>query len=152
MNFEYREDDDDAMSPMIHRAVNRGDVATVTRLLDEDPHAINARNELENQPLHDACWAKHPEVVRLLIRRGADVNARGDFGETPLHYAVRDGCPGPQAYEIAELLVASGADIEARDERLQQNPLGWALREFNDDLEPIIRMLLKRGSSITREQ
>lgn len=151
MENEYRDDDDDAMRPMIHRAAGRGDVATVMKLLDEAPESVSTTNELNNQPLHEACWAKHPDVVRLLLRSGADVNARGDFGETPLHDAVRDGCPGPEAYEIAQLLVDSGADIEAKDERLQQNPLGWALREFNDEMEPTIRMLLDRGSSVGLE-
>jgi ankyrin repeat protein len=151
MEHEYRDDDDDAMRPMIHRAAGRGDVATVMKLLDEDPGSLGTRNELNNQPLHKACWAKYPDVVRLLLRYGADVNARGDLGETPLHYAVRDGCPGPEAHEIARLLVDAGADIEAKDERLQQNPLGWALREFNDEMEPTIRMLLDRGSSVGLE-
>jgi ankyrin repeat protein len=144
MKHEYREDDDDAMRPMIHRAVGRGDVATVERLLDANPNAINTRDELGNQPLHDACWAKHLAVVHLLIRSGADVNARGDFGETPLHYAVRDD--GAESNAIVALLVESGADTEAKDERLRQNPLSWALREFNDDLAPTILLLRQRGS------
>ncbi len=151
MEHVYRDDDDDAMSPMIHRAAGRGDVASVTRLLDEDADAINIRDTLDMQPLHLACCAAQPAVVRLLIERGADVNAQGEFGETPLHYAIRDGCPGPEAYEITKLLLDSGADIEAKDERLQQNPLGWALRTFNGDMDPTIRMLLDRGSSVGLE-
>ena len=137
------------MSPMIHRAAGRGDVVTAARLLDQNPTLICERDAMDNQPLHVACWAKNLDMAHLLIRRGADVNARGDFGETPLHYAVRDD--GPKANAIAALLVESGADIEARDERLRQNPLDWAIREFNDDLGPTIRMLQDRGSSVGLE-
>src|SRR5262249_14917413 len=87
--------------------------------------------------------------VCLLIERGADVNARGDFGETPLHYAVRDD--GAEAIAIVARLLQAGADVQAKDERLRQNALGFALREFNDDLEPAIQMLRERGSSLGLE-
>src|SRR5262245_58457866 len=136
---EYRDDDDDAGRSLIHRATGRGDVHTVTRLLDVDPLLIHDRNESSNEPLHEACWAKHLNIVRILLDRGADVNARGDFGETPLHYAVRDD--GAESIPIVALLLDAGADIEAKDERLRQNALGFALREFNDDLDPAIRLL-----------
>ena len=149
MPEEYRDDDEDASRSMIHRAAGRGDVSMAVQLLDEDPALINDRNELDNQPLHEACWAKHLDMVRLLIDRGADVNARGDFSETPLHYAVRDD--GAASNAIVALLLRSSADIEAKDERLQQNALGWALREFNNDLEPAIQMLRERGSSLGLE-
>jgi hypothetical protein len=42
-----------------------------------------------------------------LIRQGANVNARGDSGETPLHQA--------KSRQAAELLISKGADIEAKD-------------------------------------
>jgi hypothetical protein len=41
------------------------------------------------------------------IRQGANVNARGDSGETPLHQA--------KSRQAAELLISKGADIEAKD-------------------------------------
>ena len=46
-----------------------------------------------------------------MIANGADVNARGKGYEkiTPLFYASRYGCK-----EIAELLIANGADVNAK--------------------------------------
>jgi Ankyrin repeats (3 copies) len=146
---EYRDEDEDAMRSLIHRAAGRGDVDTANRLLEADPSLIHDRNELQNEPLHEACWAKHLNMVRLLIERGADVNSRGDFGETPLHYAVRDA--GTESIPIVALLLEAGADVEAKDERLRQNALGFALREFNDDLDPAIQLLRERGSSLGLE-
>lgn len=144
MKHEYRDDDDDAMRPMIHRAAGRGDVDTALRLLNEEPESVHVRNELDNQPLHEACWAKRPAMVRLLLDRGADVNAVGDWGRSPLHFAVWDG--GTEAVEIVAMLVQAGADVNAKDARLQENALGFALREYKDELEPAIRLLRARGA------
>ena len=45
----------------------------------------------------------HKEVVELLIAKGADVNARGFLGITPLDRAIRDKHP-----KIADLLRKHG--------------------------------------------
>jgi ankyrin repeat protein len=51
------------------------------------------------------------EVVRLLISAGADVNIKGDYGDTPLHSAVEGG-----PTKTVELLIANGADVNAIDD------------------------------------
>lgn len=61
----YCDDDDDAGRSMIHRAAGRGNLSTAVRLLDEDASLINDCNELTDQPLHTACWAKHLGGVAL---------------------------------------------------------------------------------------
>ena len=43
------------------------------------------------------------------MTKGADVNSKDNYGNTPLHYAVLGGHT-----EIAELLIAEGADVNAR--------------------------------------
>lgn len=50
-------------------------------------------------------------MQRLLLSAGAEVNAVGDMGETPLHIAVRRGQP-----RVVELLLAYGADINVGSE------------------------------------
>ncbi len=67
-----------------------------------DANAINI-----DAPLH---WAASgdPAIVALLIEHGADVNVKGDFGHTPLHYAVRSGNP-----KNVVLLLDAGADVSA---------------------------------------
>jgi hypothetical protein len=139
MAEEYRDDDEDAMRPMLHRAAGRGDVDTAARILCEEPMAIHGRNEINNQPLHEACWEKRVSMVRLLIDHGADVNAEGDFGQTPLHFAVRDG--GNEAVEIVSMLLDAGADPGRKDERRREGAIGFALREYKDELEPAIRLM-----------
>jgi len=38
-------------------------------------------------PLHVASLFGHVEVVKSLIQAGGDVNKKGEYGDTPLHYA-----------------------------------------------------------------
>jgi len=52
------------------------------------------------------------DIVRLLLSRGAKIDARNSFGESALHNAARYGMT-----ESARVLVEAGADINARDNR-----------------------------------
>jgi len=53
-----------------------------------------------------------PEIVRLLLERGAAVNARDSEGFTPLMYAAAAIDRGDT--QIIQMLLAAGADTEAR--------------------------------------
>ncbi|RKU30504.1 hypothetical protein C6495_13240 [Candidatus Poribacteria bacterium] len=73
---------------------------------------MNAQDdEVGLAPLAWAALHGQTEAMRLLIEKGADVNARSEDGNTPLHVAAFLG----QA-EAAKLLIDNGADINARDE------------------------------------
>ena len=53
-----------------------------------------------------------PEVIETLLKAGADIEARGEFGLTTL---IRASAKNPNP-EVIETLLKAGADIEARDE------------------------------------
>jgi len=59
-------------------------------------------------PLTAAARAEAVELVKMLLRRGADVNARDHYGGTPLNQAV-----GAGLHDMAELLCSAGADPAA---------------------------------------
>ena len=100
---------------LLHVACLSGDRLVVAELLraGADPCACDEVNG--STPLHLTVFKEGSEIVgsvaitRMLLRAGANVDAKDAYGETPLHDAVasrRCGC-------IAELLKA-GANVNAR--------------------------------------
>lgn len=61
-------------------------------------------------PLHEATRDGDREQVRALIDAGADLDAQGDNGETPLITSIIGG-----HVLVASLLIDRGADIQARN-------------------------------------
>ncbi len=88
---------------------------------------LGGKVEEGQTPLHRASGYGGPDVARLLIDRGADVNAVDARGQTPLHLAVAQNNP-----KVADLLRDRGADptlrdLEGRtpDERLGDRDAQW---------------------------
>ena len=75
------------------------------------------------------------KLARLLIARGANVNARNERGETAFSYACANN-----ALAVAQLLFGSGADINTVDIG-SGSPLDWAVcwssPEFRDWLAKV---------------
>lgn len=87
-------------------------------------------------------WANSPkyrEIVMALIESGAEVNAEDEYGNTPLHWAVKGG-----RREVAEALIEREATIDARD-RDGFTPLITAAVDNRDDM---FRTLLQNGADI----
>jgi ankyrin repeat protein len=58
---------------------------------------------------HDVTIFGDIEAVKQAIADGADVNAKNEYGNTPLHPAAIEGHK-----EVVELLIAAGADVNAK--------------------------------------
>ena len=82
-----------------------------------------------------------PEVVRILLDRGAAINARDKHGATPLHRAAAGN---PDAGVVA-MLLAEGALVGARD-RKDWAPMHRAAA-FNSN-PAVLDMLLQHGADI----
>lgn len=100
----------------IHDAVQKGDAAKVAALLQKDAKLLQEKNADGNQALHLAAERGDAEMITQLINAGAEVNAKGANGWTPLHYAgasdSKDACLA---------LLEKGADRSALNDA-SQNP------------------------------
>ena len=74
---------------------------------------VNARDSTGSSPLHLAAARGNTDVVRVLLRNGADVSAADWLERTPLHTAAT--CAVGNSVGSILLLTQAGADVMARD-------------------------------------
>jgi hypothetical protein len=110
--------------------------------------------------LHVAAEYGNLEAARLLLERGADVNARatldeaGVGGQSPIFHAVTQF--NDWGLSVAELLIERGADLTLRaklpghyerlDEVVECTPLGYALR-FPGGPNQTVTLLKEHGAA-----
>lgn len=128
------------LGPLEAAATGRAD--RLSALLDADPEALNARTPEGFTPLGLAAFLGGPEVVRVLLERGADANDDADnqFGVRPVNAAA-----AAHDHETMRLLLDAGADPDAR-QQAGFTPLHSAAH--TDDVE-MARLLLDHGADPT---
>jgi ankyrin repeat protein len=116
-----------------------GRVDRLRKLLDADPELVRARSVDDGTALHFAAFFRQPEATRLLVERGADLEAVSPtFGDvTPLHSACASG-----ERESARILLEAGADPNVRQQG-GFTPLHAAAQNGDEELA---RLLLDRGA------
>ena len=100
-------------TPLI-TAVSKNKEESINSLLDHHANINYANADKGNTPLIVASQEGFPNIVDLLLKRGADISQVNSIGRRALHYAsFRDpeGC-----IECVKVLLNYGDDIEARDE------------------------------------
>ncbi|GJC88347.1 putative ankyrin repeat protein RF_0381 [Colletotrichum liriopes] len=80
-----------------------------------------------------------PGLVSLLIKKGADIEAKDNHGQTPLAIAC---CYENNA--VASLLIEKGADFEVKDNE-GKTPLAYACFSSKD---AVARLLIEKGADI----
>src|SRR5688500_10414001 len=94
-------------------AASVGQTARVAELLAQDPSQVNASSTDGFYPLGLAAFFGHPETVRLLLARGADVTqvARNPMRVQPLHAAVAG-----RSMDAVRQLVEAGAPVDGKQQ------------------------------------
>ncbi len=101
---------------------------------------LTDRDEHGHTPLHVAASKNAADVAALLLKHGADVNAKAEEGLAPLHVAA-----GENAADVAALLLKHGADVNAKTENgsTSLNYSAW----YN--AADVAALLLKHGADVS---
>ncbi len=79
--------------------------------LDEELLDVNQAGSFDSQIIHLASFAGEHEDISLAVALGANPNAIGDLGLSPLHYAILGGCA-----RTVKLLLSLGSDKSIENE------------------------------------
>jgi ankyrin repeat protein/mono/diheme cytochrome c family protein len=135
------------VSPILSAAAG-GDVETVRLLLDagakadDFPKSTKVRAASVGNIRTPLMWAAHHNDVRmarLLLERGANPNQSTYFGNPLSHACWSD------SFEAAELLIAQGANVHARDAVADFTPLHWAAGTESPRPQ-LVKLLLANGA------
>ncbi len=120
------------------------DYERIRREVEADPSLVSMKRDGSGRTLlHLAANDSQPELARLLIQHGADVNASDPSEGTPLHLAAESG-----SLEIVRMLLSHGAaSVNVQDGRAM-TPLDWAALKRNDD---VVKVLIDHGATTTNE-
>ena len=102
-----------------HGALILGNVDLTQSLLLAHPRLANRRDKDGYPPLHLAARFAHVNVARILLKRGADVNARDRYGTTAIFHA--------ESKEMAQLLIDAGAKLKLTADDERQTPMTEAV-------------------------
>ena len=124
-----------------------GDRAAAQRLLAGDPDLRGRLTDEDRAVICDAAAFRPAETLALLLDLGFSPDA-GRFGERPLHTAAYHGNA-----PVVRVLLAAGAEVDARDARFDATPLAFATVGSGEragqpgDWTGTVRLLIEAGAS-----
>ncbi|TGY90119.1 ankyrin repeat domain-containing protein [Marinicauda algicola] len=123
----------------VHELAALGRAEVLGRHLDDTPGAVSAWSADGFQPLHLAAFYAHVGAMRVLIARGADVDAkaRHPAGMAPIHSAAASR----RAEAVAVLL-----DAGAQPDAVQAGGFTALMSASAHGLEDMVEALLRAGA------
>lgn len=130
----------------LHWWAGIGDVEKIKAIINSETQKINASLSGKYEgftPLHLAVMHGRVDVVEMLLKAGAKVNASGKDGYTALHMAAQKGF-----IKIALLLLNHKANPEAKTK--QGNHIDWTPLHFAavHNKPDMVRLLVRKGAFV----
>eukprot|EP01133_Synstelium_polycarpum_P015502 gene15502-18413_t len=113
---------------LLHAACGIKDTDVIDLLVAKEPRLLNTLDSNKMSPLHMACAYGNTKLALDLIKLGANVNAIGTGGVTPLHI-----CVDSENLEIIKALADKGAVLRLDSDGV--TPMLMALNKKNKVLE-----------------
>ncbi len=113
----------------MHEAARRDDAAAIMTMLDKGADIDAALDSMT--PLHTAVENSSFNAANVLLKHGAEPNAKNDLNSAPLHFAKNA--------HIVKILLDNGAEPDIQDFN------GTALLHITGDTD-VVKLLLKSGT------
>jgi ankyrin repeat protein len=127
------------MGPPLDLAIIDHDAIAVALLIDAGANVNARRQPAGDEPLQVAAKLQLPDLVKLLLDKGADIDDADNDGITALYVASEAG-----ALNVVQLLVERGARVDVRDNS-GGTPLHQAAKYTKGD---VAAFLLQHGADI----
>jgi ankyrin repeat protein len=135
-------DPNDAMAdhtPALTWAVHNGDADLVRRLIQAGAK-VSTANDYGATPMSEAAERADAKVIGLLLTAGSDANSANPEGETALMSVARTN-----HIDAAEVLLAHGAKVDAREGWRGQTALMWASAQGQPEM---VKLLIHHGADV----
>ena len=90
--------------------VKSGEINSLKDLLSKCPKDATIQDENNSSLLHYSAINNRSTITHLLLDYQANINTTNDYGDTPLHWAVRK-----KLYYMVSLLLSRGADLNIKN-------------------------------------
>lgn len=137
--LEFAPTSDSDLNILLICAVNVGNVENVRYLLDQGADINFIYEKISRAAIHEAVYVKKPEVVKVLIEKGANINLKSAKHGYPLHMAIENNSD-----TILGLLLKAGVNVDVAN-RLNRPPMASAC--YLNKLGAV-KLLLEHGCSI----
>ena len=104
------------------QACELGDESIFKTLLASRPDLVQTPSANDRRKVADAAQNNNAAAVRLMLEAGWPVDARGQHGGTPLHWAAFHGNAA-----MTEMILRHNPPLEWTDTDFNSRPLGWAI-------------------------
>jgi ankyrin repeat protein len=117
-------------------ATRSQDLTHLRKMVGANPRLVRGQDAGGSTPLHHAAAFGNVGAIQVLLKAGADVNARNNRGATPLHWSAADA-------EKTRLLLDKGARINTQTET---GRTALYLAASQSGREDVVRVLLDGGA------